>query len=92
MVKSFPIVKIVSSLIIKGSKFIDGSISQDLPMQRVSELFNVNSFIVSQTNPFAIPFLDKEDGGGMTGSKTISFYKLLKNLIGSEIKLRISQV
>ena len=61
-------------------------------MQRVSELFNVNSFIVSQTNPFAIPFLDHDDGGGMTGSKKISFWKLLKNLIGSEIKLRVSQV
>lgn len=27
--------------------YIDGSIGRDLPMQRMSELFNVNSFIVS---------------------------------------------
>ena len=60
-------------------------------MLRISELFNVNSFIVSQTNPFAIPFMDAEDGGGFGGKKT-SFWTLFKNLIGSEIKLRFSQV
>jgi predicted acylesterase/phospholipase RssA len=78
--------------VIIGNKFIDGSISADLPMQRVSELFNVNSFIVSQTNPFAIPFMDYEDGKSILGNKNISFWSLCKNLIGSEIKMRISQV
>ena len=34
-----------------GLKFIDGSVKADLPMQRLAELFNVNAFIVSQTNP-----------------------------------------
>ena len=29
------------------SRFIDGTIGGDLPMQRMSELFNVNTFIVS---------------------------------------------
>ena len=28
-------------------KFVDGSIGADLPMKRISELFNVNCFIVS---------------------------------------------
>ncbi len=31
-------------------------------MQRLSELFNVNIFLVSQTNPWVIPFLDQDDG------------------------------
>ena len=75
-----------------GSKFIDGSIASDLPMKRISELFNVNSFIVSQTNPLAIPFMDQEEGGGNINSKNVSFWKICKNLIASEIKLRISQV
>ena len=35
----------------QGRKFLDGSIGADLPMQTISELFNVNCFIVSQTNP-----------------------------------------
>jgi predicted acylesterase/phospholipase RssA len=29
----------------------DGSVQADLPMQRLSELFNINHFIVSQVNP-----------------------------------------
>ena len=31
----------------RETRFIDGSIGGDLPMQRMSELFNVNTFIVS---------------------------------------------
>ena len=31
--------------------YSDGSIERDLPMQQISELFNVNHFIVSQVNP-----------------------------------------
>ena len=35
----------------------DGSLRVDLPMRTLSELFNVNYFIVSQTNPHITPFL-----------------------------------
>lgn len=34
-----------------STKYSDGSIENDLPMQQLSELFNVNHFIVSQVNP-----------------------------------------
>lgn len=37
----------------EGLKWVDGCIENDLPMQRLSELFNVNHFIVSQVNPHA---------------------------------------
>jgi len=40
-----------------GVKWTDGSVESDLPMNRLSELFNVNFFIVSQVNPHVIPFL-----------------------------------
>ena len=33
------------------ASYTDGSIERDLPMQQISELFNVNHFIVSQVNP-----------------------------------------
>lgn len=36
-----------------GEKFVDGSMEADLPMQQISELFNINHFIVSQVNPHA---------------------------------------
>lgn len=41
-------------------KWIDGSVENDIPMQRLSEMFNVNHFIVSQVNPHVVPFLIKE--------------------------------
>jgi len=44
-------------------KWVDGSLSDDLPMKRMSRLYGVNHFIVSQTNPLILPFLsaDKRD-------------------------------
>ena len=33
-----------------GQSWIDGSVENDLPMARISELFGVNHFIVSQGN------------------------------------------
>lgn len=41
-------------------KWVDGSLSDDLPMKRLSRLYGVNHFIVSQTNPLALPFLKAE--------------------------------
>jgi TAG lipase/steryl ester hydrolase/phospholipase A2/LPA acyltransferase len=43
-------------------QYIDGSVDGDLPMNRLSEMFNVNHFIVSQVNPHVIPFLPRDDG------------------------------
>jgi predicted acylesterase/phospholipase RssA len=39
-----------------GMQFSDGSMEQDLPMQQLSEMFNVNHFIISQANPHAVLF------------------------------------
>mmetsp|Transcript_8731 Transcript_8731/g.18118 ORF Transcript_8731/g.18118 Transcript_8731/m.18118 type:complete len:883 (-) Transcript_8731:151-2799(-) len=36
--------------------FSDGSMEADLPMQQLSEMFNVNHFIISQANPHAVMF------------------------------------
>lgn len=41
-----------------GLKWSDGSIGADLPMVKLSELFNVNFFIVSQVNPHMVPYLN----------------------------------
>lgn len=42
-------------------RWIDGSVDNDLPMTRLSEMFNVNHFIVSQVNPHVVPFLSRDD-------------------------------
>ena len=49
-------------------KWVDGSLSDDLPMKRLSRLYGVNHSIVSQTNPLVLPFLqaEKSDNGLMT--------------------------
>lgn len=48
----------ISKYTLMNRKFLDGSIGHDLPMEKLSILFNVNNFIVSQTNPWVIPFMD----------------------------------
>ncbi|KAK4547113.1 hypothetical protein LTR36_001334 [Oleoguttula mirabilis] len=45
----------------EASKWIDGSVDNDLPMTRLAEMLNVNHFIVSQVNPHVVPFLAKEE-------------------------------
>ncbi len=35
----------------------DGSLEEDLPTQGISEMFNVNYFVVSQVNPHIVPWL-----------------------------------
>jgi len=64
-------------------KWVDGSLSDDLPMKRLSRLYGVNHFIVSQTNPIVLPFIsaEKGDGGllatiGETSLKTIKDWGL----------------
>ncbi|CAG8589633.1 2158_t:CDS:10, partial [Funneliformis mosseae] len=42
-----------------GHRWIDGSVENDLPMNKLSELFNVNHFIVCQVNPHVVPFMQK---------------------------------
>jgi NTE family protein len=38
-------------------KWVDGSVSDDLPAKRLARLYGVNHFVVSQTNPHVIPFV-----------------------------------
>jgi TAG lipase/steryl ester hydrolase/phospholipase A2/LPA acyltransferase len=38
-------------------RWVDGSVSDDLPAKRLSRLYGVNHYVVSQTNPHVIPFV-----------------------------------
>ena len=38
-------------------KWVDGSVSDDMPAKRLARLYGVNHYIVSQTNPHVIPFV-----------------------------------
>lgn len=50
---------ILEPLNMANQSWIDGTVENDLPMTRLGQAFNVNHFIVSQVNPFAVPFLQK---------------------------------
>lgn len=66
--------------------YLLGSVGADLPMTRLSELFNVNHFVVSQVNPHIAPFLYQFESrkGGLVPA--------LLYLLKSEMKHRVTQV
>ena len=67
----------------------DGSVEADLPMARLSELFNVNHFVVSQVNPHVIPFLSTKT---IHTPKTTSLLSGIKHWALSEVKIRLLQL
>lgn len=40
------------------SRWVDGSVHEDIPKEKVNRLHNVNHYIVSQTNPLVLPFMN----------------------------------
>jgi TAG lipase/steryl ester hydrolase/phospholipase A2/LPA acyltransferase len=40
--------------------WIDGTVHEDIPKDKVNRLHNINHYIVSQTNPHVVPFLHEE--------------------------------
>ncbi|MEM1403363.1 MAG: DUF3336 domain-containing protein [Pseudomonadota bacterium] len=39
-------------------RWVDGSVSDDMPAKRLARLYGVNHYIVSQTNPAVLPFVN----------------------------------
>jgi TAG lipase/steryl ester hydrolase/phospholipase A2/LPA acyltransferase len=60
----------------------DGSLESDLPMRGLSELFNVNYFLVSQCNPYLLPVIAAKE----------AIPRPLGSLIESEFKHRCQQL
>lgn len=50
-------------------KWVDGSVSDDLPTKRLARLYGVNHYIVSQANPAVLPFVT--DGRRQEGAMAI---------------------
>jgi NTE family protein len=50
---------------LKSRRWVDGSISDDMPAKRLTRIYGVNHFIVSQVNPHVFPFVtDTRRGTG----------------------------
>ncbi|MGB1581865.1 MAG: DUF3336 domain-containing protein, partial [Nevskiales bacterium] len=45
-----------------SQKWVDGSLKSDLPYLRLRRLHNINHYIVSQTNPHVVPFVQDARG------------------------------
>lgn len=61
-------------------KWVDGSISDDLPMKRLSRLYGANHFIVSQTNPLVLPFIGaQKDRQGVLSTISQTGLKTMKD-------------
>lgn len=70
---------------IPSRQWVDGSIKNDLPIQRLARIYGVNHSIVSQTNPHVVPFLSRE-----SGEKNIGYY--LRDMVVSNARYNVSQL
>lgn len=78
---------------LKGNfKFIDGSVACDLPLNRMSELFNINTYIVSQVNPHAALFVTSDGKISIQSRIRRIITKTLRQLFSNEIRHLINQM
>jgi TAG lipase/lysophosphatidylethanolamine acyltransferase len=61
---------------------------REAPEKRLAELFNVNHFILSQSQPYIAPFLSR----GRVGNVKQSILSRVFSFTGSEIRYRINQL
>jgi TAG lipase/steryl ester hydrolase/phospholipase A2/LPA acyltransferase len=70
-----------------GSRWSDGSLADDLPKQRMAELFNVNQTVVSQVNIHAHMFSTERAKGSVRGATSLGqFCWALILFLTSEIR------
>ncbi|KAM4059037.1 patatin-like phospholipase domain-containing protein [Hirsutella rhossiliensis] len=68
---------------------------RDSPLRRISELFNVNHFIVSQARPYLIPFLQSDMHGPSlveARSRTTQLSAFFVRMVGVEVRHRLRQL
>jgi len=56
----------------ESERWVDGSITGDVPIQELGRLHNVNHLIVSQTNPHVLPFAKIKSEGVMPATLDIA--------------------
>jgi hypothetical protein len=62
----------------EGVQFIDGSVQADVPFRRMSALFSVSNFIVSQVNIHVLPFIEHKIPGALPSGSV-----LLKDMLSA---------
>jgi TAG lipase / steryl ester hydrolase / phospholipase A2 / LPA acyltransferase len=69
-----------------GQVFSDGSMEQDLPMQQLSEMFNVNHFIISQANPHAVMFASYNQNVSVWSNPFIGFVHQIQVFLKDQVR------
>ena len=67
-------------------RWVDGSVSGDLPAKRLSRLYGVNHFIVSLINPMVVPFVEDiktRQTKGFRHALTDAFIKVLNETLAN---------
>lgn len=75
-----------------GMKWMDGSISQDIPHKELSTLFNVRQFIVSQVNPHHVPFVSINPINTSIVHPERTFLQNVLNWLTLDIKYRYTKL
>ncbi|MFT4705540.1 MAG: TAG lipase/steryl ester hydrolase/phospholipase A2/LPA acyltransferase [Bradymonadia bacterium] len=76
-----------------NESWVDGTLQGDLPMSRVGRLHNVNHFIVSQTNPHVLPFLEasRDDRpSGLATELAVSMARAQATAVLDTVRRRVS--
>jgi TAG lipase/steryl ester hydrolase/phospholipase A2/LPA acyltransferase len=66
--------------------FIDGSMEADLPMQQLSEMFNINHFIISQANPHAVVLASFNINKSIWANKVLSLGSGILLFLKNQVK------
>lgn len=66
--------------------FSDGSMEQDLPTQQLSEMFNVNHFIISQANPHAVMFASYNHKAGVWTNPLIGALESILRFLRDQVR------
>lgn len=76
-----------------GSEWVDGSIGADVPFKRMSALFSVSNFIVSQVNFHIVPFVSHRAPSVQASTGTIdAAVRMAMSYLESDLAYRTEQL
>eukprot|EP00538_Stauroneis_constricta_P004154 CAMPEP_0119550998 /NCGR_PEP_ID=MMETSP1352-20130426/4405_1 /TAXON_ID=265584 /ORGANISM="Stauroneis constricta, Strain CCMP1120" /LENGTH=873 /DNA_ID=CAMNT_0007597001 /DNA_START=138 /DNA_END=2759 /DNA_ORIENTATION=- len=75
-----------------SNKFSDGSMEQDLPMQQLSEMFNVNHFIISQANVHAVMFASFNPNRGVWANPIFGFLDSVLTFLKDRVRSWLASI
>ena len=69
-------------------KWVDGSVSDDMPAKRLSRLYGVNHYIASQINPLVTPFIsDRKTDHSLKGAVQRTGLSISKEIMGTGLEM-----